>query len=59
MKVHRGAGAFVSGESSALMSAIEGKVGEPRMKYIHTAVSGIKGQAVATSTTWRPGPTSR
>ncbi|MGB6873381.1 MAG: NADH-ubiquinone oxidoreductase-F iron-sulfur binding region domain-containing protein, partial [Dehalococcoidia bacterium] len=42
VKVHRGAGAFVSGESSALMSAIEGKVGEPKMKYIHTAVSGIK-----------------
>ncbi len=40
--VHRGAGAFVSGESTALMSAIEGKVGEPKMKYIHTAVSGIK-----------------
>jgi len=39
--VHRGAGAFVSGESSALMSAIEGKVGEPRPKYIHTAVSGV------------------
>jgi len=44
VKVHRGAGAFVSGESSALMSAIEGKVGEPKMKYIHTAVSGIKGR---------------
>ena len=43
VKVHRGAGAFVSGESSALMSAIEGKVGEPKLKYIHTAVSGIKG----------------
>ncbi|MBE9515135.1 MAG: SLBB domain-containing protein [Chloroflexi bacterium] len=42
--IHRGAGAFVSGESTALMSAIEGKVGEPRMKYIHTAVSGIKGR---------------
>jgi len=42
VKVHRGAGAFVSGESSALMSAIEGRVGEPRMKYIHTAVEGVK-----------------
>ncbi|MFU8795979.1 MAG: NADH-ubiquinone oxidoreductase-F iron-sulfur binding region domain-containing protein [Dehalococcoidia bacterium] len=41
--VHRGAGAFVSGESTALMSAIEGRVGEPRMKYIRTAVSGVKG----------------
>ena len=40
-KVHRGAGAFVSGESSALMTAIEGKVGEPRPKYIHTAIKGI------------------
>jgi NADH-quinone oxidoreductase subunit F len=41
VKVHRGAGAFVSGESSALMTAIEGKVGEPRPKYIRTAVKGI------------------
>ena len=42
--VHRGAGAFVSGESSALMTALEGRVGEPRPKYIHTAVSGVRGQ---------------
>jgi NADH-quinone oxidoreductase subunit F len=41
IKVHKGAGAFVSGESSALMTAIEGKVGEPRPKYIHTAVKGV------------------
>jgi NADH:ubiquinone oxidoreductase subunit F (NADH-binding)/(2Fe-2S) ferredoxin/NAD-dependent dihydropyrimidine dehydrogenase PreA subunit len=41
VKVHRGAGAFVSGESSALMTAIEGQVGEPRPKYIRTAVKGI------------------
>jgi NADH-quinone oxidoreductase subunit F len=39
--VQRGAGAFVSGESSALMTAIEGRVGEPRPKYIRTAISGI------------------
>ena len=44
VNVHRGAGAFVSGESSALMTAIEGKVGEPRLKYIHTAVSGLWGK---------------
>ena len=42
--VHRGAGAFVSGESSALMTAIEGKVGEPRPKYIRTNVVGIHGR---------------
>ena len=42
--IHRGAGAFVSGESSALMTAIEGRVGEPRPKYIRTAFSGIGGK---------------
>jgi NADH:ubiquinone oxidoreductase subunit F (NADH-binding)/(2Fe-2S) ferredoxin/Pyruvate/2-oxoacid:ferredoxin oxidoreductase delta subunit len=44
VKVHRGAGAFVSGESSALMNAIEGKVGEPRPKYVHTSESGLWGK---------------
>lgn len=39
--IHQGAGAFVSGESSALMTAIEGCVGEPRPKYIRTAVKGV------------------
>ncbi|MBN2706796.1 MAG: 4Fe-4S binding protein [Deltaproteobacteria bacterium] len=43
IEVHRGAGAFVSGESSALMSSIEGKVGEPRPKYIRTSISGVHG----------------
>jgi NADP-reducing hydrogenase subunit HndC len=42
--VHQGAGAFVSGESSALMNAIEGHVGEPRPKYIHTSVKGLWGK---------------
>ncbi|WP_455278661.1 NADH-ubiquinone oxidoreductase-F iron-sulfur binding region domain-containing protein [[Eubacterium] cellulosolvens] len=41
VKVHKGAGAFVSGESSALMTAIEGKTGEPRPKYVRTAVKGL------------------
>ncbi len=41
VKIHRGAGAFVSGESSALMNAIEGKVGEPRPKYVHTSEKGV------------------
>jgi NADP-reducing hydrogenase subunit HndC len=41
VSVHQGAGAFVCGESSALMTALEGRVGEPRPKYIHTAVKGV------------------
>ncbi|UCD26373.1 MAG: NADH-quinone oxidoreductase subunit NuoF [Candidatus Bathyarchaeota archaeon] len=44
VKLHRGAGAFVSGESSALMTAIEGNVGEPRPKYVHTSEKGIWGK---------------
>jgi len=41
VRIHRGAGAFVSGESSALMTALEGHVGEPRPKYIHTSEKGL------------------
>ncbi|MBM3131959.1 MAG: NADH-quinone oxidoreductase subunit NuoF [Chloroflexi bacterium] len=39
--INRGGGAFVCGESTALMASLEGQVGEPRAKYIHTAVSGL------------------
>ncbi len=38
----QGAGAFVCGESTALMASLEGKVGEPRAKYIHTVEYGFK-----------------
>ena len=41
VKVSRGGGAFVCGESTALMASIEGHVGEPRAKYIHTVISGL------------------
>lgn len=37
----RGAGAFVCGESTALMASIEGKPGEPRAKYVHTVERGL------------------
>jgi NADH:ubiquinone oxidoreductase subunit F (NADH-binding)/(2Fe-2S) ferredoxin/Pyruvate/2-oxoacid:ferredoxin oxidoreductase delta subunit len=47
VRIHRGAGAFVSGESSALMTAIEGRVGEPRPKYVHTSEIGIWGKPSA------------
>ncbi len=39
--VHRGAGAFVCGESTALMTALEGRVGEPRPKYIRSNEKGL------------------
>ncbi len=42
IEIVQGAGAFVCGESTALMASIEGKVGEPRAKYIHTVEYGYK-----------------
>ena len=41
IKINRGGGAFVCGESTALMASIEGNVGEPRAKHIHTVVAGL------------------
>jgi NADH:ubiquinone oxidoreductase subunit F (NADH-binding)/(2Fe-2S) ferredoxin/NAD-dependent dihydropyrimidine dehydrogenase PreA subunit len=41
VKVAKGGGAFVCGESTALMASIEGKPGEPRVKHIHTTTSGL------------------
>ena len=39
--VHQGAGAFVCGESTALMTALEGRVGEPRPKYTRSNIKGL------------------
>ncbi len=41
IEIARGGGAFVCGESTALMASIEGKVGEPRPKDVHTAIEGL------------------
>jgi NADH:ubiquinone oxidoreductase subunit F (NADH-binding)/NAD-dependent dihydropyrimidine dehydrogenase PreA subunit len=41
IKINRGGGAFVCGESTALMASLEGKVGEPRAKYVHTVEKGL------------------
>jgi NADH-quinone oxidoreductase subunit F len=41
VKIARGGGAFVCGESSALTASLEGNVGEPRAKHIHTVESGL------------------
>ncbi|MFH1166253.1 MAG: NADH-ubiquinone oxidoreductase-F iron-sulfur binding region domain-containing protein [Pseudomonadota bacterium] len=42
--VHQGAGAFVCGESTALMTALEGRVGEPRPKYTRSNIVGLWGR---------------
>ncbi|MFH1012008.1 MAG: NADH-ubiquinone oxidoreductase-F iron-sulfur binding region domain-containing protein [bacterium] len=57
--VSRGGGAFVCGESTALMASLEGKVGEPRAKYIHTVESGLWGKPSTLNNveTWANVPT--
>jgi NADH-quinone oxidoreductase subunit F len=41
IRINKGGGAFVCGESTALMASLEGKVGEPRTKYVHTVEKGL------------------
>lgn len=41
LSIVRGGGAFVCGESTALMASIEGRVGEPRAKYIRSVQRGL------------------
>ncbi|MGE5235889.1 MAG: NADH-ubiquinone oxidoreductase-F iron-sulfur binding region domain-containing protein [Acidobacteriota bacterium] len=41
VRISRGGGAFVCGESSALMRSLEGRVGEPRAKYVHATERGL------------------
>jgi NADH:ubiquinone oxidoreductase subunit F (NADH-binding) len=44
IKVHRGAGAFVCGEETALLLSLEGKPGEPRARPPYPATSGLWGK---------------
>ena len=44
LSVVRGGGAFVCGESTALMASVEGRVGEPRAKYIRSVQRGLWNQ---------------
>jgi NADH-quinone oxidoreductase subunit F len=41
--VHRGAGAYICGEETALLNSLEGKRGEPRLKPPFPAVEGLYG----------------
>jgi len=42
--IAQGAGAFVCGESTALMTSLEGRAGEPRPKYVRSNVVGLWGK---------------
>jgi len=42
--VHRGAGAFVCGEETALIASLEGRIGEPRQRPPFPATSGLWGK---------------
>jgi NADH-quinone oxidoreductase subunit F len=44
MSIHKGAGAYICGEETALMNSIEGRRGNPRIKPPFPAVSGLFGQ---------------
>ncbi len=59
IQVSRGGGAFVCGESSALMQSLEGKVGEPRPKDVHAVEKGLKDAPTALNNveTWANVPT--
>ena len=44
IKISTGAGAFVCGEYTALMASLEGNVGRPRAKYVHTVAKGFRNE---------------
>jgi len=41
INISRGGGAFVSGESSALMRSVAGEIAEPQARYVRSAVKGL------------------
>ena len=43
-EITKGGGAFVCGESTALIASIEGRIGEPRSKQVHTVTQGLWGK---------------
>ncbi len=44
VNISRGGGAFVCGESTALMASLEGNPGRPKAKYVHTVEKGFRQQ---------------
>src|SRR5436305_1587066 len=52
--VHRGAGAYICGEETALLDALEGKRGNPRLKPPFPAVQGLYGGPTLTNNVETP-----
>lgn len=44
VEIAKGGGAFVCGESTALIASIEGRIGEPRSKQVRTVRQGLWGK---------------
>ncbi|MDQ3772050.1 MAG: NADH-quinone oxidoreductase subunit NuoF [Actinomycetota bacterium] len=49
--LHRGAGAYICGEESALLDSLEGHRGQPRLKPPFPAVKGLYGQPTVVNNT--------
>jgi len=49
--VHRGSGAYICGEETALLNSLEGKRGEPRLKPPFPAVKGLYGEPTVVNNT--------
>lgn len=47
LHIHRGAGAYICGEETALLESLEGKRGEPRLRPPYPPQSGFRGQPTA------------
>jgi NADH-quinone oxidoreductase subunit F len=58
LEISRGGGAFVCGEETALIASVEGKVGEPRAKYVFPAERGLRDQPTVVNNveTWASVP---
>jgi NADH-quinone oxidoreductase subunit F len=59
IRINRGGGAFVCGESTALMASLQGEPGEPRTKYVHTVKAGLHNRPTCLNNveTWANVPT--
>ena len=56
--VHRGAGAYICGEETALLSSLEGDKGQPRQKPPFPAVAGLYAAPTVKSSSPRISPTT-